>query len=219
LSGPDIEKKKRRRRRSARVYLSNAHPLPTPEQLRALVDQFPGDEDDGPGSAQKGTMGNVPPGYDRSLSDARVSPSPLAGQAARSTGDHGDPMAVPGPREIAWRHQDLRQSSVSFNDVIARLRTVAGDNAYGDRNVTYTAGQVGLSMFNAAGQAGSYPGMQRVDPMPNRPDYHQSRGSATGPNGTHHASGFVESSAVVNKSNSERLADFKRALFPGHGAR
>ena len=47
MSEPDLEKgKKKRRRRSARVYLSNAHPLPTPEQLAALVDQFPSDEDD-----------------------------------------------------------------------------------------------------------------------------------------------------------------------------
>ena len=45
MSEPDIEKKKKRRR-SARVYLSNAHPLPSPEQLAALVDQFPSDEDD-----------------------------------------------------------------------------------------------------------------------------------------------------------------------------
>ena len=51
MSEPDIEKKRKKRRRSARVYLSNAHPLPSPEQLAALVDQFPSDEDDGDAAA------------------------------------------------------------------------------------------------------------------------------------------------------------------------
>lgn len=46
MTEPDIEKKRKKRRRSARFYISTAHPLPTPEQIAALADQFPSDADD-----------------------------------------------------------------------------------------------------------------------------------------------------------------------------
>ena len=46
----------------------------------------------------------------RSVTD-RISPPLTAGHQAPSTGDHGaDPMNVPGPRSIAYGHQDMRQS-------------------------------------------------------------------------------------------------------------
>ncbi len=153
----------------------------------------------------------------RSVTD-RISPPLTAGHQAPSTGDHGaDPMNVPGPRSIAFGHQDMRQSSTSFNDVIARLRTVNGAGN-GDRDITYTAGEVGLNLFNARGQAGAYPGMQPVGHSPERPDWHQSRGSATPPSGSHGLADVRSHAApMAAKSNSELRADFKRMLFPGSG--
>jgi hypothetical protein len=169
----------------------------------------------------KGTMGNTPPGYGQSLAAARVSPPVTAGHQASSTGDHGaamaaDPMCQPGPRELAWQHPDLRQQSVSFGDVIARLRTVNGAGN-GDRDITYTAGEVGLNLFNARGAAGSYPGMQPVGHSPQRPNYHPARQSATPPNGSHTMTGGVQSNAVALKA-SEARAMLKRHMFGGSGA-
>jgi hypothetical protein len=219
---PDITKKKKKRRRSARVYLSNAHPLPSPEQLAALVDQFPSDEDDGPAEKGSSTMGNPHLPQGRSPADSRVSPSRVTGGAARSTGDHGDPMAPCGPRQLAWEHPDLRQQSVNFSDVIARLRTAPPEDA--SRAVTYTPGEVALNLFNARGAAGSYPGMQPVGHSPQRPDWHQSRGSATAPNGSHSTTGPVQSNAVSNKAagplrGSAAIDAMRRANFPGSGGR
>ena len=61
-------------------------------------------------------------------------------------------MNVPG-RAIAFRHPDLRQSSTSFDSMLADADR-QGDNQYGDRDITYIAGQVGLARLDAAGATG-----------------------------------------------------------------
>jgi hypothetical protein len=220
----DVEKAKKKRRRTATVHFYENMNKPARARSETLAELH---RDDAEGVAEpdetKGTMGNVPPGRGQSLSDARVSPPVTAGHQASSTGDHGaamasDPMCVPGPRELAWQHPDLRQQSVSFNDVIARLRTVNGDDQNGDRSITYRAGEVGLSLFNARGAAGAYPGMQPVGHIPQRPDWHQSRGSATPPNGSHSTVNPSRPPTQAMKA-SEARAMLKAHMFPGSGAR
>ena len=225
--GKKGKKPKGTRRRSGRFYISNAHPLPSPEELAALAGQFPSDdavEDCATPDVGKGTMGNaVPPSSGRGPVTDRLAPSRVVGGAAPSTGDHNasafnDPMNQPGPRALAYGHPDVRQSNTNFNDVVARLRTVNGDNQNGDRDITYRPGEVGLSLFNARGQAGSYPGMQPVGHSPQRPDYHQARQSPVPPTPGHSlADPRSHAAPMAAKSNSELRADFKRMLFPGSG--
>lgn len=134
------------------------------------------------------------------------------GHQSVSSGDHGN--GTGRNDHVAFGHQDLRQSNVSFSDVLARLHTVRGntvdlgvpDNTPGGFS---HAGQVALASFDAANQAGSYRGMQAVNHNPQRADYHQERGSATMPNGSHSLAS-PESTAVSNKS---RLDIMKTALF------
>ena len=50
----------------------------------------------------------------------RLAPSRVTGGAALSTGDHNsgiDPMAVPGGRELAFRHQGSREGAVTGMDL------------------------------------------------------------------------------------------------------
>jgi hypothetical protein len=102
---------------------------------------------------------------------------------------------------------------VNFSDVIARLRTAPPEDA--SRAITYTAGEVALNLFNARGQAGSYPGMQPVGHAPQRPDYGPARNSATPPNGTHGLAD-PQSHAVANKGLSD-LEIMKRTQRPMYG--
>ena len=69
-------------------------------------------------SAEKGTAGNPAPHPAGGSWTDRLSPGRVAGQAAASSGDHNaaawsDPMSQPGPRELAFRHPDLRQGTVN----------------------------------------------------------------------------------------------------------
>lgn len=113
---------------------------------------------------------------------------------------------------VAWNHPDLRQSNVNFKDVLANLRTVRGNVV--DAGIPDSSpggfshpGQVALASFDAANQAGSYRGMQSVNHNPARPDYHQERGSATAPNGSHSLS---DPASHVRKS---RVDIMREALF------
>lgn len=149
----------------------------------------------------------------------RVSPSRAVGQQAASTGDHGavaDPMNVPGPRELAFRHPDLRQGSTSVNPM-ATLRTreaMDGTGAWSPFNV----GRVGLSRLDAAGATGA----TGVDAPAGNPvsrwGDHQSRGSATPPNGSHSLSS-PQSNAVAMKASEARDVMKRTMRFPGSGAR
>jgi hypothetical protein len=217
VSEPDIEKKRKKRRRSARVYINANRPLAVP--LDEIAAHFPADDADDDGNAEKGstTMGNPHQPGGRSPADARVSPSRVVGGQAPSTGDHGasaDPMRPVGPRELAWRHPDVRQSNVSFNDVVARLRTAPPEDA--SRAITYCPGEVALSLFNARGQAGSYPGMQPVGHAPQRPDYGPARQSGTPPNGSHSTANANRPPTQAMKG-SEALSIMKAHLFGGSG--
>jgi hypothetical protein len=167
----------------------------------------------------KATGNPVAPVGGQSYSEARVSAPLTAGRAAPSTGDHG--VGAGRRAEIAVGHDTMRQhqAPTGFDQVLSRLRTVAGDNAYGDKDITYMPGEVALRMFDAAGQAGNYHGMQQVNPSPQRPDWHQSRGSATMPNGSHGLSnpGSHAAPAAVKASDAREI--LRRHMFPGSGAR
>jgi len=145
----------------------------------------------------------------------RLSAPLTDGHAASSPGDHG--VGQGRSSFIAAHHPDLRQSNTSFDDVLARLRTVNGDNANGDRDITYTPGEVALRMFDAAGQAGHYHGMGPVNPSPERQDWHQHRGSAVPPNGTHSLSDPRSHAAPQAMKASEAREMIKRHMFPSGG--
>jgi hypothetical protein len=147
----------------------------------------------------------------------RVSPPLTAGHQAPSSGDHGaqvDPMNVSGPRELAFRHPDLRNGTTSQFPLMS-MRTAAGDNQAGDRDFTYVAGQVGLSRLDAAGATGmrSAPG----NPSSRLLDY-GARNSATPSNGTHGLGNPVSRSPAAMKSSEAREV-LKRHMFPRSGAR
>ena len=168
-------------------------------------------------SSEKSIFNHVDPYTGAEHASNRVS-APLddLGHASPSTGDHG--VGQGRSSFIAAHHPDLRQSSTSFDDVLARLRTVNGDNANGDRDITHTPGEVALRMFDAAGQAGHYHGMGPVNPSPERPDWHQHRDSATPPNGSHSlADPGSHAGAPGRMKNSDRLELMKQHLFPGSG--
>lgn len=164
-------------------------------------------------SAAKSTMGNVPPGHGRSLTEARVSEPLTAGRAATARDDHG--VGQGRNTGIAWAHQDLGQSNPNSFNALANLQTVNAEGN-GDRGITWHAGEAALRMFDARGAAGRYVGMNPVNPSPARPDWHIAQGSAVPPNGSH-------STAVPSRpptgamKGSEALALMKRHLFPGSG--
>lgn len=153
----------------------------------------------------------------------RLSPSRVTGQASPSTGDHNtgvDPMAVPGARELAFRHPASRTPAGTTMDLgthtpfpLMTMRTVQGDNQYGDRDITYTAGQVGISRLDAAGATGLH--APAGNPV-SRPLDHIAQNAATPPNGGHSLAG-PQSRAPQAMKNSELRAEFKRMLFPGSG--
>jgi hypothetical protein len=149
--------------------------------------------------------------------EGRTSAPLTEGHASPSTGDHG--VGQGRSSFLAAHHPDLKQSNTSFDQVITRLQTVNGDGN-GDRSTTYTAGEVGLRMFNAAGQAGHYHDMAPVDPSPQRPDWHTARNSATPPNGSHSTGRPLGNAPMAAKSGSEQLEVMKQTMrFPGRGAR
>jgi hypothetical protein len=167
-------------------------------------------------SSEKAMFSTPDPYSGSDYADARTSAPLTAGHQAPSTGDHGAGQGRGS--HIAAHHPDLKQSNTSFSDVLARLRTVAGDNAYGDKDITYTAGEVALRQFDAAGQAGHYHNMQPVNPSPMRPDWHTARNSATAPNGSH-ALGNPASRPPQAMKASEARDMLRRHMFPGSGAR
>lgn len=115
------------------------------------------------------------------LSESRATPA----HAATSTGDHS-PGSGRNPG-VAVHHLDLRQSTTGVS-ALTTLSTVNGDNGAGDagdRDIIFANGTANVSRFNAAGEAGSFGGMQMPGGNPSRPADHQSRGSATPANGSH----------------------------------
>jgi len=162
-------------------------------------------------SAEKSYLGDPYPVQE--YASRRVSEPLTAGRGATATDDHGVGQGRnPG---LAAHHGDLRQSSPAAFDAVSRLMTVFGDNAYGDRDITMTTGQVALSMFNAAGRAGTYDGMGPAARTPVRPADHIAQGSATPPNGGHGLAD-PQSHAVAMKA-SDRREIMRRHMFPGSG--
>jgi hypothetical protein len=219
---PDVEKGKKRRRRSARAYVNvdRLSPDEIRDRLAAVADYFPSDDDDddaaarGKAIAAAGIPGGLP-----DYAAERVSESLTAGHQAPSPGDHGRGQGRAA--EVAFNHPDLRSSSVNFTDVLARLRTVRGDNNFNSPLDDQIApggfsevGRVALGLFNARAQAGAYQGMNPYDPSPARPDYHQARGSGTPPNGSHNVAGPTSMPRQSMKA-SDRVALMKDMLFGG----
>jgi len=298
---PDIEKGKKRRRRSARVYLSNAHPLPSPEQLAALVDQFPSDEDDDQsapprarrtarpdevkrdvgqaerrelasedralpnlsypvkthqdaenalahirlghgdvkeakrmlrrvareegwsdilsalgGKTDKAAMGNAHQPDGRSLTEARVSPSRVQGQASPSVGDHGasawqDPMTPPTPRQLALGHPDMRSGTTRPVPLFS-ARTDANPHP---RDLSGAAGVgIALSRLDAYSAAGA-PGF-RQQPSGNPAVRPMDHIASSGPSNGGHGLADTQSHALKASEAREML---KRHMFGGSGPR
>jgi hypothetical protein len=113
----------------------------------------------------------------------RVSPSRAGGQQSPSTGDHGaafsDPMNQPGPRELAWRHPDLRQATTNPVPLFS-MRTA--DDFPRDMRGLSSGVPVALDRLGADTASGLTAGP--ANPVSRRMD-HQSRGSATPANGPH----------------------------------
>ena len=169
-----------------------------------------------PLTSEKASAGNSFTPAGRDMAGARLSPPLTAGHQAPSSGDHGagmDPMNLPGPRELAWRHPDLRQGSTTINPWQS-LSTRNQDRP--DAGIIWGAGRVNVDQLHQPeiAQFTSQPSGN-----PNMRDYspHSARGSATGPNGSHDLGNPTSRPPMAAKSNSELRADFKRALFPGSG--
>jgi hypothetical protein len=220
VNEPSIEKGKKRRRRSARAYVNvdRLSPDEIRDRLAAVADYFPPDDDDDAAARGKAIAAAGIPGGLPDYAAERVSESLGAGHAAPSPGDHGRGQGRAA--EVAFNHPDLRQSNVSFGDVIARLRTQRGDAldppgrdpgaGNGMGGFAY-AGQVALRAFDAAAEAGAYRGMNPRDSNPVRPDYHPARGSGTPPNGSHSTAGPT-SMPRQSMKNSEALALMKTTM-------
>lgn len=166
--------------------------------------------------AARKAMFNTPAPYgDTDYAGHRVSAPITEGHASPSTGDHG--VGQGRGSHIAAHHPDLRQSNTSFDSVLATLRTVRGDRTAAEIGLAgfAEAGEVTVRQFDAAGQAGHYHDMQPVNPSPQRPDWHQARGSATSPNGGHSLAS-PQSNAVAMKASDAREI-MKQHLFPGSG--
>ena len=216
MAEDDISKgKKKRRRSSARLYEN----LNKPVRPRSVaVDELARDDAmcAEPG-VDKATGNPVPPSPGSRPVTDRLSPSRVTGGAAPSTGDHNasafsDPMNQPGPRALAYAHENLRQGTTARLPLVA-MTTQVGDNANHDRDVTYWPGRVGLDRLDAAAAAG----MSGPSANPgSRPAPHIARDSATLRNGSHGLGDVVSHGGPATKA-SEAQATMKRLLFPGSG--
>jgi hypothetical protein len=233
----DIEKDKRGKKgrragtvtehRSRRVVIYQNANKPRVSDTAGAVPHFDDDDDDlTPAHARaraenenmmtadcgKTTTGNpVPQPGGRSVTD-RVSPPRVTGQQSPSTGDHGftDPMRPVGPRELAFRHPDLRQATTNPVPLLS-MRTAADDFPRDLRGLS-SGVPVALSRLDASTVSG-LPGPS-ANPV-SRPMDHQSRGSATPANGSHSLSD-PQSHAVAMKA-SEAREILRRHMFPGSG--
>jgi len=127
-------------------------------------------------------------------------------------GDHGRGQGRNSA--VAFDHPDLRQSSTSFDQILARLRTVRGNVL--DLGVSDStpggyshAGEVALASFDQAARAGSYRGMQSVDHDPLRQNYHQAA-SGSGSNGSHSLSNPVSRNPYSAAKSESALDIMKR---------
>jgi hypothetical protein len=221
VTGP-VEKKRKKSGRKRTVRMPDgerrvtyenlnrpSHP-PTPRAAEVLGDD--GDGDDGQ-AAVKGAGNPVSQPGGRRVTD-RLSPSRVTGGAARSTGDHNDPMAPSGPKTLALGHPDMRFGTTGPVPLLS-MRTDSDDFPRDLRGMT-SGVPVALARLDAYGAAGAPPFRQQPsgNPAVRHPD-HQSRGSATAPNGGHSLTD-PQSHAVAMKASEAREV-LKRHMFPGSG--
>jgi hypothetical protein len=139
------------------------------------------------------------------------------GGGTPSVGSYSRQRTAGGNGRVAVGTHYLVQSNPGVTEVLATLRTARGnvqDIGFGpDSNVPggfSHAGEVALHLFDAAGNAGSFPGMMPVSGDPQRPASHQVP-TGCDSNGSHSVFAGVESSAVSNKSRKDLM---KEMLFP-----
>ncbi len=116
-------------------------------------------------------------------------------------------MNQPGPRALAYRHENLRQGTTNPLPLVT-MTSRAGDNQNGDRDITYWAGRVGLDRMDAAAAAGM-PGPPG-NPASRRMD-HIARDSATPGNGTHGLADVVSRAAPM-AVKAETASDRQRIM-------
>jgi hypothetical protein len=152
-----------------------------------------------------------------SYAEDRVSEPLSAGHAAYSPEDHG--VGAGRLADIAIGHpgRNLRQSSTQVSP-LAVLSTVNGDNEHHDRDITHAPGSATVARFNAAGEAGSYGGMQMPGGNPLRPDWHQHRDSAV-PANPGVPSGQMAAQVPARQSmKSESPLDIMKATMRVYGS-
>jgi hypothetical protein len=134
----------------------------------------------------------------------RVSPPLTAGHQAPSTGDHGagaDPMNVPGPREMAWNHPDLRQGSTTVNPLVS-LSTRHEDRP--DASIIWGSGRVSVDQLHTSDVA-EFTSMPSGNPAVRGYSPHMARNSATPPNGSHSLSNPGSHAAPMATKGSDTL--------------
>jgi len=141
----------------------------------------------------------------------RTSASLTEGHQAVSSGHHVDPMNVPGPSEMAFRHADMRNGTTNAFP-LATMRTDADAFPRDLRGMTNGV-PVALSRLDAAAAAGM-PGPSGNPAV--RPMDHIARDSATPPNGGHGLADVVSHGGPAMKASDAREM-MKRHLFPGSG--
>ena len=142
----------------------------------------------------------------------RTSASLTEGHQAVSSGHHVDPMNVPGPSEMAFRHADMRNGTTNAFP-LATMRTDADAFPRDLRGMTNGV-PVALSRLDAAAAAGM-PGPSGNPAV--RPMDHIARLSATPPNGGHGLADVVSHGGPAMKASDAREM-MKRHLFPGRAA-
>ena len=125
---------------------------------------------------------------------------------------------------VAVNHPDLRQSNTDFSEAFSRLHTARGDrldppgaDPMADGNMLggfSHPGEVALRLFDAAGMAGSFRGMQDVNPDPLRPADHIARTSATADDGSHSCESQQQACSTPRQSMkaSDRLRVMKETM-------
>lgn len=125
--------------------------------------------------------------------------APLSeGRAANSPGNPRSNFDRASGAAEAWRMPEMRQSTTVLP--WQTLRSVNGDNEFGDRDITRPPGTVSVQQLQV-----QHPEEFTSQPSGNasaRRRDHPSRQSATPPNGSHIVSGNVQSTAVSCKSES-----------------
>jgi hypothetical protein len=110
-------------------------------------------------------------------------------------------MNVPGPRELAWRHPDLREGSTTVRPWQS-LNTVNQDRP--DAGIIWGAGRVAVDQLHTTDVAAF---TSQPSGNPNMRDHspHSARGSAVAPNGGHLLSNPTSHAAPQAMKGSDAL--------------